>query len=41
MAEKKYILSHREDDVTALAMTALTGDWENHPTASIYEAMRS
>ena len=38
MAEKKHILSHRQDDVTALALTSLTGHWENHPTASVYEA---
>jgi len=38
MAEKKYILTHRPDDVTALGLTELSGDWQNHPTASIYEA---
>ena len=40
MAEKKYILTHRPDDVTALGLTELSGDWQNHPTASIYEALQ-
>ena len=35
MAEEKYILTHREDDVTALGLTCLAGDCQNHPTASI------
>ena len=38
MAEQKYILTHREDDVTALGLTTLSGDWQNHATASVYEA---